>query len=456
MTRPRTIPRTSLGETNLFQLYFAGESYAGQHIPYIAKHILDRNRQSEDKWNLKGLIIGNGWIAPKEQYEAYLPFAYEKNLLQQGSDEAKKLEQQQRICKKQLAQGVKIDMNDCEAILQDFLEKTAMINGSGKRQCFNMYDVRLRDTYPSCGMNWPPDLPDVTKYLRRRDVTDALHISSAKTTGWKECNGAVGSAFRAHNSDPAIELLPDLLKETNIVLFSGAEDLICNHIGTEELIKDMTWNGGKGWDLGNNEVAARRNWTFDGDDAGFWQEARNLTYVLFNEASHMVPFDWPRRSQDMLNRVMGVDVELAASVLPHDSHVEGDIVANHTTTADAGHDTQKEVDKAKWDAYYRSGSVVLVIVIIAAGIWGWYIWRERRKRHGYQGIAGGEGHRTGGHRAIDRFQERGPARDVETGDFDESELDDLHVATPTVDKEAFRVDDSDEEDEKRAAGSSRR
>lgn len=32
--------------------------------------------------------------------------------------------------------------------------------------CINMYDVRLRDSYPSCGMSWPPDLTDVTPYLR--------------------------------------------------------------------------------------------------------------------------------------------------------------------------------------------------------------------------------------------------------------------------------------------------
>ncbi|KAH6690573.1 pheromone-processing carboxypeptidase KEX1 [Plectosphaerella plurivora] len=440
------------------ELYFAGESYAGQHIPYIAKHILDRNENNPDKWNLKGLIIGNGWIAPKEQYEAYLTFAYEKDLLHQGSDEAKKLEQQLRICKQKLASGVKIDVGSCEAVLQDFLETTAVLNSSGKRQCFNMYDVRLKDSYPSCGMNWPPDLPDVTKYLRRKDVTNALHISSDKSTGWKECNGAVGSAFRAHNSVPAIDLLPDILTKTSITLFSGAEDLICNHVGTEEFIKGMSWNGGKGWDIGNEQQAPQRKWTFEGGDAGYWQEARNLSYVLFNEASHMVPFDWPRRTQDMLNRIMGVDVELAGQ-MPHDSFVEGDAVTNHTVTEDpAADDTKTKVDQAKWDAYYRSGSVVLVIVIIAAGIWGWYIWRERRKRHGYQGIAGGESHRAGA-RGIDRFQERGPARDVETGDFDESELDDLHVATPTVDKEAFRADDSDDEDEKRptrGAGSSSR
>lgn len=32
----------------------------------------------------------------------------------------------------------------------------------------NVYDVRLVDDYPQCGMNWPPELGDVYTYLRVR------------------------------------------------------------------------------------------------------------------------------------------------------------------------------------------------------------------------------------------------------------------------------------------------
>lgn len=30
----------------------------------------------------------------------------------------------------------------------------------------NVYDVRLMDDWTACGMNWPPDLPDVYQFLR--------------------------------------------------------------------------------------------------------------------------------------------------------------------------------------------------------------------------------------------------------------------------------------------------
>jgi carboxypeptidase D len=30
----------------------------------------------------------------------------------------------------------------------------------------NIYDVRLTDEEPACGMNWPPDLSDVYSFLK--------------------------------------------------------------------------------------------------------------------------------------------------------------------------------------------------------------------------------------------------------------------------------------------------
>ena len=37
---------------------------------------------------------------------------------------------------------------------------------NGKDMCLNIYDVRLYDEEPACGMNWPPDLKHMYTYLR--------------------------------------------------------------------------------------------------------------------------------------------------------------------------------------------------------------------------------------------------------------------------------------------------
>jgi carboxypeptidase D len=322
-----------------------------------------------------------------------------------------------------------------------------------------MYDVRLKDDYPSCGMNWPPDLAYVTPYLRQQDVKDALHVNPDKKTGWVECNGGVGSAFKAQHSRPSIELLPGLLEQVPIVLFSGEKDLICNHIGTEELINNMVWNGGKGFEISDGVWAPRRQWTFEDEPAGIYQEARNLTYILFYNSSHMVPFDYARRSRDMLDRFMGVDIS-AVGGEPADSRIDGEkgpvtSVGAHPNSTQAEEEQDQKLKEAEWRAYQRSGEVALVVVAIAAGAWGWFVWRGRRKRAGYQGVSSDDGDGRGNGRLPVPVWRRGAkGRDVEAADFDENELEDLAgVGSKSgnehdMERERYSLgDDSEEEDE---------
>ncbi|KKA26806.1 hypothetical protein TD95_005103 [Thielaviopsis punctulata] len=436
------------------ELYIAGESFAGQYIPYIASAILARNKKNHDKpWNLKSLLIGNGWVSPPEQYRGTYDFVTKKNLLPTSGQARNKVEAAWKHCESVLAADhlAHVDYSQCEAVLQEFLRYTVKLDDSGKSMCYNMYDVRLRDTYPSCGMNWPPDLPAVTKYLRRKDVTQALHVNSAKGAGWNECNGGVGGAFRNKKSAPSVTLLPEILKEVPIVFFSGAEDLICNWMGTEAFLGNMSWNGGKGFEISPGTWAPRREWTFNGKKAGFWQEARNLSFVVFDEASHMVPFDWPERSLDMLNRVMKVDrshgltdgfvshIDGETKSVPGGVPIIGTPSNGSTTAPDSDH--QKELEEAKWLAYRKSGEIVLVIVAAAALAWGWWVWRERRKSAGYQGLSTGRNIHVG-----PGGQVRRSARDVEAA---AAEYDERLLQTPTdINLERYSVGvDTDDDNE---------
>lgn len=352
-----------------------------------------------------------------------------------------------------------MDTGACEQIMQEILRNT-----QNKEGCVNMYDVRKRDTYPSCGMNWPPDLEYVTPYLRRDDVIQALHINSDKKTGWVECNNQVSSAFSARNSKPSKVLLPGLLEKVPIVLFSGDKDLICNHIGTENLINNMEWNGAKGMELSAGMTAPRRDWTFEGEAAGQYQTARNLTYLRFYNSSHMVPFDYPRRTRDMLDRFMGVDIASIGGS-PADSRIDGEkgvetSVGGHPNSTAAEESEKEHLQAAAWAAYRRSGEVALVVVLIAAGAWGFFIIRDRRRRRGYSGILGNDPYNGNG--GAGRYmsgeglgldeRSRKERRDVEAArDFDEAELDDLsgmplNGKGSEMERDRFGLADDDDDD----------
>lgn len=124
--------------------------------------------------------------------------------------------------------------------------------------------------------------------LQRQDVVNAFHASGRKAP-WAECNGQVSDAFWGHTK-PSVHLLPYLLESgLPILLFSGMQDLICNHVGTEKMIENLSWGGAKGWGDEDEEIGtAQKDWWVDGEKAGTWQTARNLTYVQVYNSSHMV------------------------------------------------------------------------------------------------------------------------------------------------------------------------
>ena len=458
----------------------AGESYAGQHIPYIAKAILDHNskKSSSSKWNLAGLLIGNGWTSPTDQYPAYLKKAYQMNLISPGSTIAEQLERQQTMCMNKLDAGGKdhVDSDDCEKILQDLLRLTQDNSAAKDQRCYNMYDVRLHDEYPSCGMNWPPDLEHMTPWLRKKEVVAALNINPEKQAAWEECDGTVGSAFKARNSAPAVTLLPEILITVPILFYAGDQDLICNDIGVESLVNNLTFNGAKGF--GSEKP---RSWTVQDEAAGMWQSARNLTYVKFFNSSHMVPFDYPRRTRDMLDRFIGVGAPAKFSYVEgqddefESGSSEGDIRLNNGTTTASDEHEKGAVSKAEKEAYYRSGEVALVIILILAGALGWWVWRERRRSRlaGYSGINGEEEDGMMGgpgptdvlngvkHAAASGLgsltkkkkpwtQEQRGRGDLEAADFDEGTLDEVEMTRLTGvprhdgdgEKERFQDEDS--------------
>ena len=412
-------------------------------------------------------MIGNGWISPLHQYREYVPFA-KKHIITEGSDAARRIEQQEAICIKALDDGDKdhVDSFVCEQVLQEILKETKK-NG----KCVNMYDVRLQDSYPGCGTDWPPDLKTVTPYLRQDDVVKALHINPDKTTGWTECNGAVGRNFKAANSLPSERLLPDLLKEISILLFSGDQDLICNHLGTEELIHNLEWNGAKGFELSPGTWAPRRQWTFEGEAAGMYQYARNLTYVLFYNSSHMVPFDYPRRTRDMLDRFIGVDIGIIGGT-PADSRIDGE---KGPQTSVGGHPNSDAAEKAEKDrlnaatrsAYYKSGEMVFVVIVLAACAWGLYLWRSRSSKPKYSGIPDQRSGSVANEQLLgarpsgfDFFRQKrtNGTRDVEAADFDETALEDLRSSNDEGERDRYSVGgaSSEEEDEGKEVGEKER
>jgi len=228
-------------------------------------------------------------------------------------------------------------------------------------------------------MNWPPEMPQIKNFLGRPEVVNALH-ATAHPGYWVECRPNVHTAFQERQLESAITVLPRVLSKIPVMIFAGDQDLICNYIGLENMIKALTWNGETG--LGTVQT---QSWAVNAVPAGTWVASRNLTYVKIFNASHMVPYDVPHVAHDMMLRFMGVNFTAiidGSAKIPSTigNTVKPIFVEEHDATPIVTPAKTPQQDKAMWEAYYNAGSAALVLVVVFLII-GTFIWcRLRRKR----------------------------------------------------------------------------
>ncbi|ORY34995.1 Alpha/Beta hydrolase protein [Naematelia encephala] len=363
-------------ELNGLDTYMAGESFAGQYIPYFADALLKTS--SLPHFNLIGIAIGNGWIDPKEQYPGYVDFALEKGLLKPDTPELERANEALAKCQASLAEHndpmhMPVNVENCGEVMDAVSEPfTQELNG--KKVCMNVYDVRLVDDWPACGMNWPPDLPDVYTFLRREDVVSALHATS-KETAWVECDNKVAAELQLRSSPAAVAFLPSILERgVQVLMFAGAEDLICNYKGLERMVNALEWEGEVG--MSN---ATTQSWYLNDTQVGDWQTSRNLSFVKVYDSSHMVGFDVPHVTNDMILRFMDVDMSLVPGIAASSKSRLGtlDRVSVGVVSAVSPGIPLLKGGNTDWEAWYNAVSAFVILLILISIVALYFYFRRR-------------------------------------------------------------------------------
>ncbi|KAH8913639.1 alpha/beta-hydrolase [Atractiella rhizophila] len=369
-------------------LYLAGESYAGQYIPYIADAI---RLSTLVQPPLMGLIIGNGWFDPVTQYPSYLSSLQEMGIIKSGSRE--ELRVQKTVLRCQAAMEAK---GDSLSALEDICETVlGAVEGATKKQglCMSAYNVKV---FERCGTEFPPALKWVKPYLDTEDVAKALHANHKLPAKWEQCNNTVSEHFWSPHSPPSVKLLPTLLQSMKILLFVGDQDLMCNWAGIRNMVDRLEWGGSTGWSNASKEA----QWRVEDRDAGTWREERGLSLVRIFGAGHMVPMDLPTVAQDMLLRFIGIDPLVSAgpaSTIPSrigdgDEVVLGAFTPNGSSVAVAAPASSESVTtgNVEQDTYYkaheayygprRTLTLLFVIFIVGGGFVAFLRWRVAKRR----------------------------------------------------------------------------
>jgi len=266
--------------------FVTGESYGGHYVPAFAAYIQAQNQQKIGlPINMKGIAVGNGWVDPGIQAGSYAPYAYAHDLI--GESVLGEANAQYQICLSDVTEGNYGEaFYDCSAVFDIVLQ------GAGN---INYYDIRKQcNPAPLCY-----DFTAITNYLNLESTKQQLGVPS--WINWVACNYSVYFPFATADFEQSYrsDITALLSGGTNVVLYNGNEDLICNFYGTAAYLEAMPWSGESSFINAPNTT-----WHVNGEAAGSARTADGLTFVVVSEAGHMVPHDQPANALNLLNHVL--------------------------------------------------------------------------------------------------------------------------------------------------------
>ncbi|KAI8921860.1 Alpha/Beta hydrolase protein [Powellomyces hirtus] len=285
--------------------HVTGESYAGHYVPAIGAKILSENEalSSTKKSNkfeikLKGLAIGNGLTDPLVQYEYYADMAADKTygpILDESDIET--MRSKYPTCKSLIQSCYKwntaftcvpgaIYCNN--AMIQPF-QKTGL----------NIYDIRSKcdPSNPLCYSI----LGDIEAYLNQPEVQAALNVDRQ----YEGCKQDINMKFMMAGDwmKPFVRVLPPILaKGINVLIYAGDADFICNWIGNKAWTLELEWEHSEGFQNAKDEKWISKG---TGKPAGEFRHFKNFAFLRVYEAGHMVPYDQPKHSSEMINMFIG-------------------------------------------------------------------------------------------------------------------------------------------------------
>lgn len=271
--------------------HIAGESYAGHYIPVFASEILSHKKRNI---NLKSVLIGNGLTDGLTQYEYFKPMACGEGgwpaVL--GERECQAMEESLPRCQS-LIKSCYNSESVWSCVPASIYCNNAMI-GPYQKTGQNVYDVRGKcaDSSNLCysEIGW------INEYLNRKDVQAAV---GAEVSNYEGCNFDVNRNFLFQGDwmKPFHRLVPALLTQIPVLIYAGDADYICNWLGNRAWSNALEWPHQAAF-----QKAEVKDLKLGNEPYGDVKSAGNFTFLRLHAAGHMVPYDQPAPSLDMLNR----------------------------------------------------------------------------------------------------------------------------------------------------------
>ncbi|KAI8843050.1 Alpha/Beta hydrolase protein [Chytridium lagenaria] len=219
-----------------FSVVIAGESFAGQYVPYLLQRIVKQNAialfsTAAGAISVKGVLLISPWMDAVNQYKSFLPVIQENGYIPSNSTaEPDCLEA--------------ADLHSRVHVNIDYVRSYVENNNRG--YCFNEYDTRLTPRGICSGEVTYGDMK-LLYLLNDPTFRNAVHTNVAGAPSFfYPCSQAVLLALSPDGSPPSIGILDQMLSLIStqtpipIHVISGKYDLIVNPLGIKWALGNLT------------------------------------------------------------------------------------------------------------------------------------------------------------------------------------------------------------------------
>ncbi|KAF8190071.1 serine carboxypeptidase [Pholiota molesta] len=284
--------------------HMSGESYGGRYLPLFASAVYDQNTRliaaGMTPINLQSVMIGNGMTDTFKMVLSYYDMTCTPASIAPVVDIG-------------ACVAMKATIQRCEKWMKASCEDQydAINCGAAVSFCRNTYSLPFRAT----GRNvydiskpcegGPSDLcyPQtqfIRNYLDDPSVRKLIGVDSSITKNFTSCSSDVGQAFGATQDilHPTADYVAALLERgIRVLIYVGSYDWICNHVGNERWTLALDWSGHE--EFSKQEL---RDWIVNKKSAGKTRSAKGFTFATVTGAGHMVPYDKPKESLELIQR----------------------------------------------------------------------------------------------------------------------------------------------------------
>ncbi|XP_014392486.1 PREDICTED: probable serine carboxypeptidase CPVL [Myotis brandtii] len=266
--------------------YATGESYAGKYVPAIAHYIHMLNPILSVKINLKGIAIGDAYFDPESIIGGYASFLYQIGLLDER--QRKYFQKLSETCVKYIKEEKWFQAFEVMDKLLDGDLTTDPSYFQNVTGCSNYYNI-LQCTEPE-------DQSYYQQFLSLTQVRRAIHVGNRTFH-----DGSIVEKYLREDTVKSVKpWLTAIMNNYKVLIYNGQLDIIVAAPLTERSLMAMNWKGSREY-----KKAERKVWKIfksDKEVAGYVRQVGNFHQVIVRGGGHILPYDQPLRSFDMINR----------------------------------------------------------------------------------------------------------------------------------------------------------